>query len=93
MATFIMIFLSSLLVQSDGWKLEKDKDGIQVYTRLTEGRKIKEFRAVTRVNASLTSVVALVRDADAAKDWYNHVESGTLQSKFSMKRVASFTSS
>ncbi len=77
MMIILMLFISSLFVNPDGWKLEKDKDGIKVYTRLTDGRKIKEFKAVTRINSSLTSVVALVRDSDAAKDWYNHVESGT----------------
>jgi len=58
------------------WKLAKDKDGIQVYTRLQEGRKIKEFRAVTVIKASLSSVVALVKDAEVAPEWYNHVRSG-----------------
>ncbi len=69
-------FLICSTPNSNGWKLEKDKNGIQVFTRLTKGRKIKEFKAVTRINASLASVVALVRDADAAHEWYNHVKSG-----------------
>ena len=78
MLLLVFIFASIELTafSGDQWKLEKDKNGIRVYTRLTEGRKIKEFKAITRVKSSLTSVVALVRDADAAPEWYNHVESG-----------------
>ena len=88
-----MYFLGILLISFVGlnssdkeWKLEKDKDGVKVYTRPHEGSKIKEFRATTILEASLSSAVALVRDAEVTPEWYNHVKSGTPVKIFDEKR-------
>lgn len=54
---------------SENWNLKKDRDGIQIYTRKVEGSPFKAVRGITRVNARLSSLVALVRDAKACPDW------------------------
>lgn len=46
-----------------------DKEDIRVFTQKMKGSEFKAFRAVTRVNSTLTGLVALLEDADAAKDW------------------------
>lgn len=65
--TLLCLVLSTPLAQAaeEGWKLEKDADGIQVYTRAVAGESIREIRAVTEVSARLTSVVAALEDVSA----------------------------
>ena len=46
-----------------------DKEDIRVFTQKMKGSEFKAFRAVTRVNSTLTGLVALLEDADGAKDW------------------------
>ncbi|HSW13823.1 MAG TPA: START domain-containing protein [Solimonas sp.] len=66
----LMLAMFAPLAQGadEGWKLEKDKDGIQVYTRAVEGWTIREIRGVTRVPARLSSVVAVIDDVAAASE-------------------------
>ncbi|MEM9326950.1 MAG: START domain-containing protein [Bacteroidota bacterium] len=66
---------------SGEWQLAKETDGIRVYLRERGDSPIKEFRAVGQVSASMSSVVALLIDAEAAPDWYNHVKEGRLLSE------------
>jgi hypothetical protein len=62
-ATLVITALSSLALATDGkWELRKDKDGIQVYSRPVEGWSIHEVRAVTRIPARLSSIVAVIDD-------------------------------
>lgn len=68
-----MLSLSLLpqTVSASDWqevRYDKDED-IRVYTRKVKGSDFKAFRAVTRVNSTLTGLVALLEDADVAKDW------------------------
>ena len=51
------------------WVLAKDKKGVQVYTRKVEGIDFKEFKGVITIKTSLSSLVALVSDAEASPDW------------------------
>ncbi|MGJ8669971.1 MAG: START domain-containing protein [Oceanococcus sp.] len=52
-----------------GWVLERDKDGIQVYSREVAGSALRAVRAQTQVKATLTSAVALLRDVPARPNW------------------------
>jgi hypothetical protein len=63
----------------DGWRLEKDKDGIQVYTRAVEGWNIREFRGVTRIPARLTSLVAVINDIAASRELTDVVSEARIQ--------------
>lgn len=72
---FASILLWPLLIVSNvvfageyDWEIKKEVDGIQVFTRKVEGSKHKAVRAVTRVNASLNAIVALVRDTKACPE-------------------------
>lgn len=47
------------------WKLEKDTAGVQVYTRPVDGWSIREMRGVARIDARLSSVVAVINDVSA----------------------------
>lgn len=68
---------------SENWDLKKDRDGIQIYTRKVEGSPFKAVRGVTRVNARLSSLVALVRDARACPDWADRCGESWVHEKIS----------
>lgn len=68
---FALIFLSLLSVsgqQHDDWKLEKDKNGIRVYSRHLQDSKLKEVKVTCELNATLSQLVAFVSDIDHYKD-------------------------
>ena len=54
------------------WTLKKDKDGIKVYVRSEPKTGLPEFKGITIINASLTSLVAVLRDVEE----YSHLFAG-----------------
>ncbi|GAA4451373.1 START domain-containing protein [Nibrella saemangeumensis] len=48
----------------EGWKLEKDKNGIKVYSRLQEGDEPKEIRVICNVPGTIPQLVAYLFDVD-----------------------------
>ncbi len=56
-------------VEQHPWKLALDKNGIQVYTRSIEGIEFLEFKGVTQIPTSISSLVALIRDTEATPQW------------------------
>ena len=52
------------------WELQRDRDGIQVHTRSVAGSPYDAVRTTTRMTGvRLSSLVALIEDADACPDW------------------------
>src|SRR5205085_4603852 len=43
---------------SNQWKLEIDRDKVQVYSLKTPGKAMKDFKAVTRIKSRLSPIVA-----------------------------------
>jgi hypothetical protein len=73
----IFIFASlaiNVFAQEPEWNLEKEKDGIKVYTRQLEGRKIKEFKAETTINANIDVLEAILRDVPNYVDWIDKLK-------------------
>jgi hypothetical protein len=70
----------------EGWRLEKDSDGIQIYTRAVEGWSIREIRAVTRIPARLSSVVAVIHDVPATRELNDLVSKADVQNRESDTR-------
>jgi hypothetical protein len=63
---------SSYLFAADGqgWELQRDKDGIQVHTRPVEGSPYDTVLTTTRMtDVRLSSLVALIENTPACKDW------------------------
>jgi len=77
LAIFIA-FLISGIAQETEWKLEKEKDGITVYTREVGGKKIKEFKAETIMNTQVPELVAMVVDASTYVDWIDKIENAKI---------------
>jgi hypothetical protein len=54
---------------AEDWRLDRDKDGIQVYTRAVEGSELREFRAEMIVEASVEQGLRLLDDTDNLVNW------------------------
>jgi ribosome-associated toxin RatA of RatAB toxin-antitoxin module len=54
---------------STDWTLQKNENGISVYTRLTQGSHLKEVRVVNVVSSSLSSLIALLLDVKNYPNW------------------------
>lgn len=51
------------------WELVKEDHDIQIFVRPKEGSSIKEYKAVTNINTSLTNLVDKLTNGDALKNW------------------------
>lgn len=71
--------LSGLTLAGD-WQVERRDDArdISVYTRKIPGTSYNAFYAVTRVNARLASVVAVLSDVQAMPEWLARMKSAKL---------------
>ena len=59
----------------EDWKLVKDQNGIQIETRLNDGRSFKEFRARTKIKISPAQFQRLLLDAEALEKWGHKIKS------------------
>ncbi len=73
------------------WEVAQDKDGITVYTRVVQGCSFKEYKAVTQVDATLASLVALVADITACPEWIYTCKSGRLLDRISPTETFTYT--
>lgn len=51
------------------WDLATDKDGIRVWTREVHGSPLRAFKATMVVRSSLSGLINLIMDTDAAPRW------------------------
>ena len=61
----------------EDWRLRKEKDGIQIYTRWVQAdddRKARQMHAVMQVDASLGAVVQALADEEQVPEWLNRVD-------------------
>jgi len=73
-------------------KVKQDPDtGITVYTRVVNGSSFKEFRAVMQIEASLSSLVALVDDISACPQWIHTCKMGRLLKRISSQASYQYT--
>lgn len=72
LAASSLLVLSSVSFASD-WQLDMDKDGIQLYTQPAAEGANKNVRVVTKVNASLSSLVSFLSDHSAFPDWMDKI--------------------
>ena len=68
-AICLLLLAQSAVANDDDWVLERDRDGIQVYTRVVEESDFKAIKSVMTITASLGELVALVRDSAACPQW------------------------
>ena len=70
------------------WERAKNANGIEVFVRPVPGSAIKEFKAVTEVKGSISSVLALFEDAGSYTKWmYRCTEAKILHHKNDYERI------
>jgi len=67
----------------DDWKLQKNKNGIQVYSAEVPDSKIRAIKVVATYDASPEKIADIVMDINTATEWVSH-----LKSCYLIKRVS-----
>lgn len=78
-----LMLLSFSLVAAE-WRLEKDEDGIQVFTRIVDGSDYRAFRGETIINAELNQLMAVLDDTEGFVHWMFKCKSPKLLYKASL---------
>ncbi len=65
----LLLAYAPLSAQTGEWKLKKQADGLKVYLRDAENSNIKEVKIETTFDASLSSVIAVLKDVPAYSKW------------------------
>ena len=62
------------------WELNKDRNGVKVYTRQSDAAKLKEYKAVVLAKSSVEKALKIITDGDNLWKW-NHktAESKTIK--------------
>jgi len=83
---FIFLFISNAHISAQqDWELQRDKSGIKVWTKDYPDSKFKQFKAETKLKASLENVVAVFLDIENMSLWYDRVEKVEMVEKVSDK--------
>lgn len=78
LAMFIPFGIAGQPAGEDNWELGKEKDGITVYTRVMEGKKLKEYMAVCEVDATPEQLVDILYDIENYVNWMDNVKEAEL---------------
>jgi len=70
--------LSLELFSQSPWKLDKNKDGIKVYTRIEENSDFKSFKAVMTVDATTNEILKTLKNTSNYTKWYGYTKTATL---------------
>jgi hypothetical protein len=83
---FITLMLIAQVISvsaQDDWKLQKSKDGIQVFSAGVPDSKIRAIKVVATYNASPEEIADIVMDINTATEWVSH-----LKSVYLIKRIS-----
>ena len=70
--SFLSLHVSSLQAQ-ENWVLEKDKDGIQIFTQKLAGQNLKNSRGIVTIDATPETVKAFIKQGAKHKDWMHTI--------------------
>ena len=65
----LLCFSINAPAQEYDWKYKRETQGLKIYTRKVADSNLKELKFTTTVDASLHSVIALLRDVNAYQNW------------------------
>lgn len=84
MRTLLMVFLAATTTASaEEWKLERDRDDIKVYTQKVKGQAFKKYKGILTLDASLSTIVAVLEDVNAAPEWVDTCKTMVLVERIS----------
>ena len=85
--TLMMIVQVISVSAQDDWKLQKDKDGIKVYSATYPDSKIRAIKVVANYEASPEEIADLVMDINTATEWVSHLKSSSLVKRVSQNEL------
>src|SRR5580692_2150271 len=71
----------------DNWKLQKDKNGIQVYSAEFPDSKIRAIRVVANYDATPERIADIVMDINTSTEWVSHLKSCYLIQRVSQNEL------
>jgi hypothetical protein len=80
---FVFVLHLHRVFGQESWKEVTRKDGITISAKHVPESKIKGLRVECTFNASLSQIVALLLDVEAATQWVSHTKSAYLVKKVS----------
>jgi hypothetical protein len=86
MTLMMIINVISVSAQED-WNLQKDKDGIKVYSAEVPDSKIRAIKVVATYNASPEEIADIVMDINTADEWVSHLKSSYLVKRVSQNEL------
>jgi len=66
--------VGSLLADELPWKLIRESDGIQVYSRMEEGSQIVSFKGVSKEKVGIDTVASILLDIAAYPSWIKYIK-------------------
>lgn len=79
---FILILFTSFNSDKTAiWKLEKNKNGIKVYSHIPEGESLKQIKTYTIVKSSLSSLISILLDVPNYPSWIYNCSEGRIVKK------------
>jgi hypothetical protein len=71
--------LPSIVLTQTEWKLDRDKEGIKVYSSPYPDSKIKALKVVCTVESTLSQLAAVLMDIKNQDEWFYHTKSSILK--------------
>ncbi|RXR20808.1 hypothetical protein EQG63_02410 [Flavobacterium amnicola] len=78
---FLSFVFFGFLFQQKPWELAVDKEGIKVYTRITDSTSIKEYKVTTVIKSPMDTVLKKILDIKNLKKWSYHIAESALVKK------------
>src|SRR5476651_2223 len=85
--TLMMIVQVIPVSAQDDWKLQKDKDGIKVYSAAYPDSKVRAIKVVANYDASPQEIADIVMDINTATEWVSHLKSSSLIKRVSQNEL------
>jgi hypothetical protein len=79
----IFTFIGTTAICQESWELQKEENGIKVWTKDYPDSKFKQFKATVKIKVELKNVVAVFLDIENMGAWYDRVEKVILVNKIS----------
>src|SRR5471030_191672 len=85
--TLMMIAEAISASAQENWKLQRDKDGIQVYSAEVPDSKIRAIKVVANYDASPGEIADIVMDTKTATEWVSHLKTSSLIKQVSQNEL------
>jgi hypothetical protein len=85
--TLMMIVHIISVSAQDDWKLQKNKDGIQVYSAEVPDSKIRAIKVVASYDATPGEIADIVMDINTATEWVSRLKSCSLVKRVSQNEL------